>query len=113
MQFKRNLSNSTKWASKLKVYFKLKLCCSNFVLQLSFAYNPAFYFNNGKNYEGIYDSSPHVSLIARNILIVIVRFACYQHHHASNSTFMTDSMYLGTIQICQNLNTTTMNTTFI
>ena len=45
-----------------------------------------------------------VSVITGNILITIIRFACYHLFLASNSTFMTDSLYLGTIQICRNLN---------
>ena len=77
---------------------------SLFLLQLSFAYNPAFYFNMGKMYEDIYHSPPHVFVITGNILITIIRFARYHLLLASNSTFMTDSMYLGTIQICHNLN---------
>ena len=71
------------------------------LLQNSFAYNLVFYFNMGN--EDIYHSPPHVSVITGNILITIIRFARY-HLLASNSTFMTDSMYLGIIQICQNLN---------
>ena len=65
-----------------------------------------------KSYEDIYNSSPHyfrhysviISVITGNILIKIIRFACDHIVLASNSTFITDSMYLGTIQICRNLN---------
>ena len=39
-----------------------------------------------------------------NILITVIRFARYHLLLASNRTFMTDSIYLGTIQICRNLN---------
>ena len=34
----------------------------------------------------------------------MIRFARYRLLLASNSTFITDSQYLGTIQIWQNLN---------
>ena len=47
---------------------------------------------------------PHFSVITGNILITIIRFGRYHLLLASNSTFMNDSMWLGTIQICQNLN---------
>ena len=56
-----------------------------------------------KSYEDIY-SLPQVSVIIGNIVIAIIRFARNHVLLASNSTFMTDSMYLGTIQICRNLN---------
>ena len=52
----------------------------------------------------MYHSPPHVSFITENILITKIRFACYHLLLTSNNTFMTDSMYLGTIQMCQNLN---------
>ena len=56
-----------------------------------------------KSYEGIYHSPPHISAITENILITTIRFV--RHHLlASNSSFMTDSQYTGTIQIWQNLN---------
>ena len=57
-----------------------------------------------KSYEDIYHCPPHVSVIRRIILITIIRFALSYLLLASNSTFITDSMYLGTIQISQNLN---------
>ena len=75
---------------------------SLFLLQLSFAYNPAFYFNMRKSYEDVHHSPPHVSVITGNILITIIRFT--RHHLlASNSTFMTDGLFY-VLQICQNLN---------
>ena len=77
---------------------------SCFLLQLSFVYNQAFFFNIGKKNEDIYCSPLYVSIITGNILIMIIRFTCYHLLLASNSVFMTDSMYLGTIQISQNLN---------
>ena len=43
-------------------------------------------------------------VITRNILIMIIKFASYDLLLASNNTFMTDSQYLGTIQIWRNLN---------
>ena len=52
-------------------------------------------------FEHRYRSPAHVFVIKRNILII--RFARY-FLLASNNTFMTDSQYLGTIQIWQNLN---------
>ena len=57
-----------------------------------------------KSYEDIYLSPPHVSVTTGNILITIIRFAHYHVLLASNSTFMTDSMSLGTIQISRKLN---------
>ena len=73
------------------------------LLQLSFAYNPTFYFNTRTSYEDIYRFPSHVSFITINILITIIRFANNHLLLVSNSTFMTDSMSLETIQICQNL----------
>ena len=58
----------------------------------------------GKSYENIYHSPPHVSVIKGNILIMIIRFARYHLQLPSNSLFMNDSLYLGTIQIWRNLN---------
>ena len=87
---------------KSKVHLKLERYCSKFILlQFSFDYNPAFYFNIEKSYEDIYHSPPHVSVITGKILITI---CCYHPLLAFNSTFMTGSVYLGTIQICRNLN---------
>ena len=57
-----------------------------------------------KSYEDIHHSPPHVSIITGNILMTIIRFSRYHLLLTSNSTFMADSMYLGTIQICWNLN---------
>ena len=45
-----------------------------------------------------------MAMIIGNIPITIIRFARYHLLLASNSTFMTDFMCLGTIQICKNLN---------
>ena len=64
----------------------------------------SFYFNMGKSYEDIYHSSPHDSVLTGNMLISIVRFARYDLLLGFNTTFMTDSQHLGTIQIWQNLN---------
>ena len=49
-------------------------------------------------------SSPCMSPITGNILITVERFARYHLLLASNSTFKTDSQYLCTIQVWQNLN---------
>ena len=57
-----------------------------------------------KSFEDIYPS-PHISVVTGNILITIITIIRLAHYHlllASNSTFMTDSLYLGTIQICRN-----------
>ena len=99
MQFKIYLSICTKCTSKSKVHL-----VSLFLLQFSFAYNSSFFSTWEKSCEDIYHSPPHVSAITGNILITIIRFALYHLPLASNSTFMTDSMYLGTFQICRNLN---------
>ena len=58
----------------------------------------------GKSYEDVCRSPSYVSVITGNILITIARFACYHLLLASNSTFMTDSKYLGTFPIQRNLN---------
>ena len=49
-------------------------------------------------------SSPHIVLLLQegNILITVIRFTRYHFFLGSNNTFMTDSMYLGTFQICRN-----------
>ena len=52
-----------------------------------------------KSYEEIYHSPSHVSVITGNILITIIRFAHYYLLPVFNSAFMTDSLYLGTIQM--------------
>ena len=78
------------------------IAVSLFFLELSFGCNPAFYFSMGKSYKDI--SPPHVSVIAGNILITIIRFS---HSHlllASNSIFMIDFLNLGTNQISRNVN---------
>ena len=49
MQFKRNLSICTKWASKLKVPFELKCYCSKFILTSAFIFlQHRFLFEHGK-----------------------------------------------------------------
>ena len=58
----------------------------------------------GKSYNEIYCFLPNVSFITGIILITIIRFARYHLLLASNSTSMTGSMYLSTIQICRSLN---------
>ena len=76
---------------------------SKFILTLAFiCLQPSFLFHNGKLWRHI-SSSSHVSVFTGNILITIIRFNRYQSLLASNSTFMIDSMHLGAIQICQNL----------
>ena len=52
----------------------------------------------------MYHSPPRVSIITKNILITVIRFACYYLLLAFNSTLMTDSWYLCAIQIWWNLN---------
>ena len=73
MQFKRNLSSCTKWASKLKVRFYL--CYgSKFILSTAFTcLQLAFNFNMEKRYEHIYYSPLHVSAITGNK--TLIRFA--------------------------------------
>ena len=95
-----NFSSCTKWASKLKVGF-YERNCSKFIRTSTFiCQQSSFLFQHGKkNYEHIYHSPLHVSGIAENILKTIIRFAHYHLLLASNSTFMTDSQYLGAIQI--------------
>ena len=58
----------------------------------------------GKNYEDIYHSPPHVSFVTNSILMTMLRFARYHLLLTSSSTFMTDSLHLGTIQIWRNVN---------
>ena len=52
-----------------------------------------------KSYEDVYHSALHVSATTRNMKITIIRFTCYHLLLSSNSTFMTKSLNLGTIQI--------------
>ena len=52
----------------------------------------------------MYRSPQHISGITGNILIMIIGFARHYLLLASNSTFMTDSQYLGTLEIWQNFN---------
>ena len=82
-----------KWASKLKVQFQLKRYCSKFILTaVLFTYNPAFYFNMGQK---CWRHAPsHISVIAGNIPITVIRFAHYHPLLPPSSTFITDSMYL-------------------
>ena len=58
----------------------------------------------GEVWRHTHPSPPHISVITGNILITTIRFARYHLLLASNSFFMTDSLYLGTIQISRNLN---------
>ena len=87
---------------KLKAHFQLKRYCSEFILTLAFIWlQSSFLFQHGKkNYEDVHHSPPHASVITGNILITIINHLFL----ASNSTFITDSKYLRTIQIFQNLN---------
>ena len=55
-------------------------------------------------WENIYHSIRHVSGIGGNIVIKLISFARYYLLLASNTTFMTDSQYLGAIHIWRNLN---------
>ena len=52
-----------------------------------------------KSYEDVYHSALHVSATTRNMKITIKRFTSYHLLLSSNSTFMTKSLNLGTIQI--------------
>ena len=94
-----------KWGCKLKFAFNYNtVAVSLFLLQFSFCLQSSFLCQHGKkSYEDIYHSPSHSSAITGNILIAIIRFARCHLLLASNSTFMNDSMYFGTIQICQNL----------
>ena len=90
--------------ANLKFTFNLNaIAVSVFLLQFSFTYNPASYLWK-RSLEDLYHSPLNVFFIKGNILITIIRFAFYHCFIASSSTIMTDSMYVGTIQICQNLN---------
>ena len=104
MQFNSNLSIWRKWASKLKVHFWLKRYCRKFILTSAFICLLFSFLFQQKSYEDIYHSPQHVSVITGNILIMIIRFASYDLLLASSSAFMTDFVYLGTTQICWNLN---------
>ena len=102
MQLKRNLSCCSKWASKLEVCFINATAVSLFLLHLSFAWCLELYFNMKKSYKHIFHSPLHVCYYRKHPNNEL-RFGRY-HLLASNSTFMTDSQYLGTIQIWRNLN---------
>ena len=58
----------------------------------------------GQSYDDIYYSPSYVSVVTRNILITIIRFARCHFLLACSSTFMTDFMCFGTSQIYRNLN---------
>ena len=93
------MSGSTKWASKSKVCFYNAITVSLFLLQLSFACNPAFYFNMRKKlWRNISSSSRFYRKYS------IIRFSGLHRLLASSSNVMTDSQYLGAIQIRKNLN---------
>ena len=77
----------------------MKRYCSKFVVTSAF-----ISLQREKSYEDIYNSPPDVFVITGNILIAITRFAYHHFLLDFKSTFMTYYMYLGTIQICQNLN---------
>ena len=87
-------------ASKLKTL--LQEICSYFSFHLPTI--QLFFSEWVKSYYNIYHSPPHNPLITRNILITIIRFVRYHLLLGCNSTFMTYSMHLGTIQLRQNLN---------
>ena len=94
----------TKWARKLKAHFYLKRYCSKFIFTQGFiCLQSSFYFNWEKSLDDIYHSPPNVYVITGNILITLKRFAPYHLLLVSNSTFMTDAMYLRTIQISLHL----------
>ena len=102
MQFKRNFSSCTKWTSKWNLLL-LTVSVSLFLLQLSFACSPVFYFSmEQKLWKKTYHSPPYFSVIARN-LITIIRFARY-HLLVSSRIFMTNSLYLDTVKTWWNLN---------
>ena len=91
-----------KWKAKIKFSTFVYICYTSlFVLQLSFACNPAFNLNMGKK--------PWAHVLFSSC------FWHYRKHPSndnkicplpspSNSTFMTDSQFLGKIQIWQNFN---------
>ena len=82
--------------------------CNQFILTLTFFFlQYGFLFQHGKKITKTYIIFfPHVSAVTGNILIMIITFGHYQLLLPSKSTFMTDSdsLYLGKIQIWQNLN---------
>ena len=65
-----------------------------------------FNFSSLVNHGGrhFYTTPPPPLTIKKDFYGPAIRFAGYYLLLAFNSTFMTDSMYLGTIQVCQNLN---------
>ena len=102
----KNLSFCTIWAIKLKVHFQLKRYCSKLMLTSAFIFlQSSFLFQHGKKAMKTYIILLFLLYnITGNILITIIRFALYHLLLASNSTFMTDSMFLGTNQICRSVN---------
>ena len=96
---------------EFKVRFKLIQIKSSLLLTLVYSYFSfhlhaiqLFISTQEKSYEHIDHSPPHVSVITENILIVTITFAHYHLLLASNSTVMTDSQHLSTIEIWRNLN---------
>ena len=80
----------------------MQVCSNYFKFHLSTAH--VFISTWEKSYEHICHSLPHVFVITENTLITIIRFSRYYPFLASNSTSMTGSMNLGTIQICRKVN---------
>ena len=90
MQFKKNSSSCTKWENKLK--FRT----------LAFIFlQSSFLFQHGRKAMKTYFILLHIFLSLQETMI---RFFRYHLLLASNITFMHHSLYLGTIQIWQNLN---------
>ena len=88
-----------KWVSKFT--FITSNAVSLFLLEISFACNPAFYFNMGKTTK-TYIILLHMFLLLQkhpnNDLPAII-LCLLPTTLLSNSTFMTDSLYLGLIQM--------------
>ena len=68
------------------------------LLLLPFTCNSVFYFNIGKKLWRHISFSSACFFITRNILVMMIRFACYHLLLVSNSAFVTNSQYFGTIQ---------------
>ena len=75
------------------------MAISLFLLQLSFACNPAFYFNMEKKLWRRISFCSTCFCYYKKYEKTIIRFTCYHLLLSSNSTFMTKSLNLGTIQI--------------
>ena len=90
MQFKKNSSSCTKWENKLK--FRT----SAFIFLQS-----SFLFQHGRKSMKTYLILLHIFLSLQKTMI---RFSCCHLLLASTITFMHHSLYLGTIQIWQNVN---------